>query len=383
MPPFAAHRLRFSLQATQPLELPKTRGSALRGALFESLWRRHCERKSAPTCTACPIAATCPVGLLIATLEPYTGNRAGLQPMPESGSHGGTSTCHMAAESPSSSTHAASRADRQGPSTGTLAHHPQTPETGHQLPRPYAIEPPLSVSGHYAAGQRLTFGLTLFAGVRDLVPYLIDAVQQWRTIGIGHRQPVLNEQRSRVQLLRAVAFNPFTDQRQVLWSPTERSRCSEAVPITPEQVAATARHWPLDEPSAVQLTFHTPTRLIARGRLVRSPQPRVLIARLLQRLDALGQAFSDGLPLPDTKLLLCHADALTLRADETRWVDQWSPSRRLRRTSPIGGFVGRAILEGDRGAMRALLPWLLWGSIVHVGKDTVKGNGWYQVGAPD
>ena len=319
MSPFTAYRLRFTLETLQPLTLPEPRGAALRGALLESLWRQH-----------------------------------------------GANDLGAVAES----------AD--------------------QLPRPHTIEPPLTASGHYAAGQRLTFGLTLFAGARDLVPYLIGAVRLWQTAGIGARQPRhagetrYRGRRGRVRLLRVLAENPFTAQRQVLWAASEQSDrqpdLSPALAITAAHIATAAQDWPLGELGIVRLTFYTPTRLIARGQLARSPQPRVLVARLAQRLHALAQAFAagdtPGLPGEDPKTLLAHADAITLQADETAWVDQWSPSRRLRRTTPIGGFVGWANWAGERAALRSLLPLLLWGSIVHVGKDTVKGNGWYHL-APE
>ncbi len=319
MSPFTAYRLRFTLEVLQPLTLPEPRGAALRGALLESLWRQHGETN-----------------------------------------------------------------------LGTVA------EPDGQLPRPYTIEPPLTASGQYAAGQQLTFGLTLFAAAHDLVPSLIGAVRQWQTGGIGARQPRhagetrYRGQRGRVRLLRALAENPFTAQRQVLWESSphsdQLSDRSLTLAITGAHVATAAQQWPLDERGTVQLNFHTPTRLIARGQLVRSPQPRVLVARLVQRLRALGRAFAagdtPGLPGDDPQALLAPAAAaITLQADETTWVDQWSPSRRLRRTTPIGGFVGRAGWEGEQAAMRALLPLLLWGNIVHVGKDTVKGNGWYDLAA--
>ena len=314
MSPFTAYRLRFTLEALQPLTLPEPRGAALRGALLESLWRQHGETD-----------------------------------------------------------------------LGSVA------EPGEQLPRPYTIEPPLTASGQYAAGERLTFGLTLFAGARDLVPHLIGAVRQWCIGGIGARQPARDRRRGRVRLLHVLAENPFTAQRQVLWASVRQSDRqpdpSPALAITAAHVATAAQQWSLDERAVVQLTFHTPTRLIARGQLVRSPQPRVLVARLMQRLRTLGQAFAaadtTGLPFDDPQALLAPADAIMLQADETAWVDQWSPSRRLRRTTPIGGFVGRANWAGERAAIQALLPLLLWGSIVHVGKDTVKGNGLYHLGAPE
>ena len=319
MSQFTAYRLRFTLEAVQPLTLPEPRGAALRGALFESLWHQHGETN-----------------------------------------------------------------------LGAVA------EPDGQFPRPYTIEPPLTASGQYAAGQQFAFGLTLFTGARDLVPSLIGAVRQWQTSGIGARQPRhagetrYRGQRGRVRLLRVLAKNPFTAQRQLLWASDRQHHrqpaLSPTLAITAAHVTTAAQNWPLDERGTVQLNFHTPTRLIARGQLVRSPQPRVLAARLVQRLSALGRAFAagdtPGLPGDAPQAPLAYADAITLQADETTWVDQWSPSRRLRRTTPIGGFVGRASWEGEQAAMRALLPLLLWGSIVHVGKDTVKGNGWYHLAPP-
>jgi len=70
------------------------------------------------------------------------------------------------------------------------------------------------------------------------------------------------------------------------------------------------------------------------------------------------------------------ARAVRLVEDGTRWVELESYSTRQRRATPISGFVGRAVYEGDLGPF---LPWLVWGQFVHVGKDAVKGNGWYVV----
>jgi hypothetical protein len=38
----------------------------------------------------------------------------------------------------------------------------------------------------------------------------------------------------------------------------------------------------------------------------------------------------------------------------------------------MGGFVGQVTFEGE---IEPFLPWLVWGEVVHVGKDAVKGNG--------
>ena len=52
--------------------------------------------------------------------------------------------------------------------------------------------------------------------------------------------------------------------------------------------------------------------------------------------------------------------------------------RRLyrRQRTPIGGLVGQVTLAGDLAPLRELL---VWGSLIHVGKNAVKGDGWYMI----
>jgi hypothetical protein len=64
--------------------------------------------------------------------------------------------------------------------------------------------------------------------------------------------------------------------------------------------------------------------------------------------------------------------------DETRWIDVVSYSSRSHQRTPIGGLVGCVILEGDLAPLRELL---VWGMLLHVGKNAVKGDGWYQIAA--
>jgi hypothetical protein len=39
-------------------------------------------------------------------------------------------------------------------------------------------------------------------------------------------------------------------------------------------------------------------------------------------------------------------------------------------------MVGEAVFTGNLGPLREIL---VWGSLVHVGKNAVKGDGWYVV----
>ena len=69
------------------------------------------------------------------------------------------------------------------------------------------------------------------------------------------------------------------------------------------------------------------------------------------------------------------ADRVRLLDAQTEWVEVWSGSSRTGRETPLSGFVGRASYTAPLETWRPLLPWLLWGPVVQVGKDVVKGNG--------
>ena len=70
--------------------------------------------------------------------------------------------------------------------------------------------------------------------------------------------------------------------------------------------------------------------------------------------------------------LLRAAGEVRIADRRLAWRELFRASGRHGRMVPMGGLVGEMVLEGDLGPF---LPWLVWGSLVHVGKDAVMGNG--------
>ncbi|MBV9690642.1 MAG: CRISPR system precrRNA processing endoribonuclease RAMP protein Cas6, partial [Ktedonobacteraceae bacterium] len=68
------------------------------------------------------------------------------------------------------------------------------------------------------------------------------------------------------------------------------------------------------------------------------------------------------------------ASQIRILQDDTRWMEVQSYSTRQHQTMPIGGFVGRASFVGDMTNVRELL---VWGEVLRVGKNIVKGGGRY------
>ncbi len=63
------HHFLFTTEVVTPIELDEHSGAALRGSLFEAVWKRFCTNKASPTCAACPLHTVCPVSALVAPLR--------------------------------------------------------------------------------------------------------------------------------------------------------------------------------------------------------------------------------------------------------------------------------------------------------------------------
>ncbi|MCB0078138.1 MAG: CRISPR system precrRNA processing endoribonuclease RAMP protein Cas6 [Anaerolineales bacterium] len=317
----------FDTVVEHPIALNEHKGSAIRGAFFHALrgrphrtdWRGFCSNQSAPDCVDCPLIAVCPVARLLATHDP-TGAR------------------------------------------------------GHSLPRPITVKPPLGDKGDFLPGDVLRFGLTVVGDALALLPYVILAVQQGMPVeGLGKRDR-LNDYRTGYFKLREVTtMHPLQGRVDTLWREGERMVQRPAMPVTHEEVLDYAGHLSSER---ITLRLLTPMRLTDQSKLVRSFRFRPFFQRLMERLITLSTLFGEETLLADEgerHALLDAAEQVAV-VDKTKWVDLRSYSTRRRRETPIGGLTGEVTLVGDLAPFR---PWLLWGAQLHVGKDAVKGDGWY------
>lgn len=339
---FTVHHLRFDVEALTPLLLPAQAGPSIRGALFGALQRHFCPVPRTETPTA-DHKAVCPVCWLMATELPD--------------------------------------------------HH-----RGRDVPRPYVVEPPLPAPDQagspqrYEPGQRFTLGLSLFARAVSLFPYLVVALPLMGQEGIGLPLPE-NAPAHRPQwarrgqfALRAIhAVQPLSGQESVVLAEGDSLVIAPEAPLTDAGVAAACDRLlaQIGDPGLVQIEFLTPTRIVQQGRLVRGPSLGPLVRRLLERLDALRTEYAAEPPLADRDRLIELADSVRRVRDHTRWIEVDSHSQRLKRSTPRSGFLGAVTYQAEAEVWRALLPPLLWGQAIHVGKNATKGDGWYRIQAAE
>jgi len=338
---FTAHRLTIIAEARETIELNEHQGSAIRGALFHALRNRFCGNRQANECAACPVVATCPVATLVSTLKPES-------------------------------------------------------DRGRDIPRPFTVQPPLTGRGghpttlpdgrlvfHYRPGEPFTFGLTLYAQALQLFPYVVLAVNEFEQGGIGRktRQEDGRWRRGTLAVREVWDENPLTGERQPVFRADERMVQVPDVPITHEQILEWANEQKARGRLAVR--FLTPTRITRAKHLLKPGKItfRPLWQRLVDRLESLSRDFSDTPLTLDFRALALAAEEVRTVRDQTRWVELSSYSTRQRRSTPTSGLVGDLTFECDDWS--PFLPWLAWGQFTHVGKDAVKGNGWYELQMAD
>lgn len=343
---FRVHLLRFRAEVTAPLLLPAAAGAALRGALFGGLREQFCLAGRGPMCGRPELAASCPVCFLLAPV------------------------------------------DERDP-------------RGRDVPRPYVLRAPtpdapgVFRSVGYRPGQTLELGLATFGRALGHFPYALLGIEEMGRRGLGAGR------QGQFRVEEVWAENPIAGRQEAIY---RRARDgvvrAPSLPVDAEQVAEeVALLTRRGGDRRLKLELVTPTRLIERDRLVKQEgfTFSALLGRLLERLSALFGRYGDeaggsggidgvdggeghggaGRPFEAALLLRAAAD---VRIAERRlvWRELFRASGRHGRMVPMGGLVGDAILEGDLGPF---LPWLVWGSLVHVGKDAAMGNGQFRVEA--
>src|SRR5579885_714163 len=192
------YQLRFQAEVTRAIELDERCGAALRGMIFETVWKRYCENQQATTCVGCPRLSVCPVSAFIAPL----------------------------------------RVDRP---------------RGRDIPRPYIIYPPIEQAQLYKPGQFLQFGLSLFGKIIEHFPYIALSVLQELELGRKH-----SGQRGRVFVRKIEAYNSITGKRNTVYEAGSSRVVTPTLFITPTDIAARAATFASD---VMTLQFLTPTRI--------------------------------------------------------------------------------------------------------------------------
>ena len=237
------------------------------------------------------------------------------------------------------------------------------------IPRPFVIKPPLETKETYLPGEQLSFDLVLIGKIRDYLAYFIVTFKELSHAGLGRGRTPLD-----LVAVESLGLNgdtaPVYSGESNLVQPPRESLSWESI------LHSNGHKDGFENVQRVTLRFLTPTMLKADGFLAQRPTFASILKRLRDRINALSYFYcGNGLDI-DFKALGERAEEIKTVADSTRWVESSRFSRRRGVSHDLSGFVGEVSFEGD---LAPFVPYLKLGEYVHVGKNAVFGNGWYQI----
>ena len=277
--------LRFTLRARTPLQLPRYKGSTLRGGFGTAFKQAVCVVEHRD-CGRCLLRTTC--------AYPYVFDT----PVPDD----------------------AARLRKY-----TAA------------PHPFVLLPPLEPKAHYEPGECLHVDWTLIGNGAQYLPYFIYAFERLgaqQGLGKGRGRFTLEE----VCWLppRAAPVTIYRAEDQVL---------QHTFRLLDVHDLAT----PSDADAGNRLTLHflTPTRLVYQGSLTDTPAFHVILRTLLRRLSNLAY-FHCGTELQlDFRHLIDRAKDVTIVTRRLQWYDWKRYSARQQVHMKMGGFVGHVTYAGN------------------------------------
>ncbi len=257
-------------------------------------------------------------------------------------------------------------------------------------PRPFVIQPPLprvtdSSSNiaqsrvawgethiRVASGTQITFGITLFGPAVDKLPYVVYAVESMARHGFGHaRAPfeleavaVINERGE-----SAPVYRPDSDKPQMTRIAPHDAEVRTLFDLVSSRLAQ------LGICDVLSLLFITPTWIEVKKEVLSNVDLEQLTKRLSWRLAMMCELYGDAPLEYDHKGLIAEAAAVKTTGSNV-WTHRFERySSRQHGKAPMQGFLGETTYRGK--GLRELLPLILAGEFLGVGKETAFGLGRY------
>jgi len=226
-------------------------------------------------------------------------------------------------------------------------HHPRARKY-RLAPSPYIVNVHDRRTQVYAAGDEISMHLTLIGQAAEHFPALLELLRDWRGMGFG-------KQGAPLELLDFHMYPPGNAHR---WMDNLAAAGEAGIAV------------------GAQLRTQRPI-LIRPGRKTEGGLDLPVITwHLLERINLLSFVYAGTDWIDDYRPWLEAAQTATMTESHFRLVDVPRYSGRQKRRLPLRGWVGKACWENIPAS---LIPLLLTGSQVHIGKGCPWGMGRYRM----
>ncbi|KAB2952702.1 CRISPR system precrRNA processing endoribonuclease RAMP protein Cas6 [Heliorestis acidaminivorans] len=258
----------------------------------------------------------------------------------------------------------------------TMLFNPVVPEEqeglfakGQEIPTPFVLRPLTDGRTMYQPGETFEVEITIFGKSIPFAPYLLSALSRALEKGIGKGLKSSS-------IISAYLFNPFTNDRHAIFEKGQWNLTNK-VNLSAYDVDARVNkllYSSVNKGSQTyKVTFNSPLRLKADKHFQNKLTAPLLIRGLMRRLSVITAYYGEQQWSIDFYKYIELANSLQVREEKYEWVDWERYSSRQNSKMKLGGIMGSLVLEGE--ALKELLPLLIWGQLIHLGKAASFGLG--------
>ena len=324
-------RYEIRLQAEEPAAVPAFAGSTLRGAFGQALKNTVCVTRHR-NCESCLVSRQCIYPQVFETTQQYNAQQIDVPP-------------------------------------------PYTLDPPiHRRRKPLSDEPDAALGQweryrELAKDDELVFGLMLMGKAISHLPYLVLAIHRMAEHGLG-------KGRGRFSLVEVTNIDASCKRTAIYQGETQRFLTDQS-PLENLSNWMDARLAQLPAQESVKLKFVTPTRIKSDGDLQTQAPFDLLIRNIMRRVKLLLEFHGETNWEADYQAILAQARTVAMTEFRLRWWDMARYSQRQQSHLRIGGFVGYSQYAGE--SLQELLPLLVAGEILRIGKNTSFGLGKYEI----
>ncbi|MGD8782033.1 MAG: CRISPR system precrRNA processing endoribonuclease RAMP protein Cas6 [Ignavibacteria bacterium] len=239
-------------------------------------------------------------------------------------------------------------------------------------PRPYVLEPPVTIKRKFDVGEVFQFNLILVGWAVDYLPYFIIVFERLgERYGIGKR---INGKRGKFKILniRSSGKIIYSYDKKVLMQSENKININSFEQMRPAK--------------RVKVNFITPTRLEVDGqiRMLENPEDfKTFIIRLYGRLFRLQEIYcSDSADEYSHSKIETMSKEVKLVHSNIHWTElervkkDYTREKVTKQKMKYGGFTGEVIFEGN---IKPFLEIIKLGEYLHIGKHYTFGLGKYEI----
>jgi len=231
--------------------------------------------------------------------------------------------------------------------------------------RPFVFKTGNNYKEKYSVGEELTFKIRIFGYMKQFIPYVIESWKKLQQIGLG-------SSRSNFLLKNIWLENDIKGEKIKLFDYKDSKINNTNNSIYFEDIKQEELYFN----DKVTLLFKTPTLIKVNGEYIKDNLEFSLLMRtLFRRLSTMAAFYGEEMNIYFNDYLE-KAESIKLFNKDLDWNDWYRYSDKQNKKIEMQGFTGAVSYKGE---IADFLPYLIYAQYLNLGKNTVFGQGNFEL----